>query len=352
MTLPSTLPLVTDASPVRVPAALSALEAYATPRALVDLLGDEAGAVPPRVWRTAFHEPAATFLAEPGKGFRSALVALGWEAGGGTAGACPEALSVVLEWLHAGSLIIDDIEDGSRTRRGRPALHVSHGLPIALNTGNTLYFQAQLLLEHAPLPIDVRGALQSELVSTMVRCHHGQALDLAATVEMLSQHELPGVVRATTALKTGALARLAAFFGARAAGATPQRLEAVARFGHELGVALQMLDDLGSLLSPRRRDKAVEDLVGGHPTWVWAWLAETVDPFTFARLLAELRAVRAGGDVAPLLGALDERVAAIGRAKVDEQCERMFRPLGREFGDSPFVEAAQAAVDRLRSSYV
>ena len=65
--------------------------------------------------------------------------------------------------------------------------------------------------------------------------------------------------------------------------------------------------DLGSLLSPKRRDKALEDLTGGHPTWPWAWLAETADPFTFGRLQNDLRQVRAGADATPLLAELADQ---------------------------------------------
>jgi hypothetical protein len=46
----------------------------------------------------------------------------------------------VVEFIHAGSLVVEDIEDGSRIRRGRVALHVRYGMPVALNAGNWLYF--------------------------------------------------------------------------------------------------------------------------------------------------------------------------------------------------------------------
>jgi geranylgeranyl pyrophosphate synthase len=352
MMLSTRSPAATPKQASALPLALAAFEAFGAPDALVAVLGPEAAAVPWRLWQSALHEPAASFLSEPGKGFRASLVQLGWELGGGAPGGCPAELAVALEWLHAGSLIVDDIEDGSMTRRGRPALHVSHGLPLALNTGNTLYFQAQLLLTRAPLASEVRVALQDALTETMVRCHHGQALDLAATVETLAQGEVAGVVQATTALKTGALTGLAAFFGARAAGATGRRLEAIARFGGQLGVALQMLDDLGGVLSTRRRAKAEEDLVGGHPTWAWAWLSEVSDAFTFARLQAELRAVRAGADCTPLLAELRERLALVGRARVETQADRLVAELRRELGDTPQIAAAEAEIERLRRSYV
>jgi geranylgeranyl pyrophosphate synthase len=330
---------------------LALLERDAQPAVLADLLGEEAAAVPSRLWDLALHDPARAFLAEPGKGFRAALVELGWQLAGGAQGRCPGELAVALEWLHAGSLIVDDIEDGSLTRRGRPALHVSHGLPIALNTGNALYFQAQLLIERTPLPGRVRAELQSMVVAALVRCHHGQALDIAATVDGLTQAELPAVVRATTALKTGALMSLAAGLGAKAAGASGQRHRAVAQFGSQLGTALQMLDDLGSLLTPKRRDKAVEDLAGGHPTWPWAWLAESADPFTFGRLQHELRLVRAGGDPTAVLVELAERLQHVGRTRVAMQLDRTLAGLRAELGDDIDLSAVEDELERLRRSY-
>jgi len=46
--------------------------------------------------------------------------------------------AVAIELLHNALLIHDDIEDGSEKRRGRPTLHLIHGVPLALNAGDTL----------------------------------------------------------------------------------------------------------------------------------------------------------------------------------------------------------------------
>src|ERR1700679_188377 len=45
--------------------------------------------------------------------------------------------AVAIELLHNALLIHDDIEDGSEQRRGRPTLHIEHGIPLALNAGDT-----------------------------------------------------------------------------------------------------------------------------------------------------------------------------------------------------------------------
>ena len=333
-------------------APLAHLEAMAATPALGDLLGPEAAAVPQRLWDAGLYDPARAFLAEPGKGFRANLVRMGWDLAGGVPGQCPESLAVVLEWLHGGSLIVDDIEDGSLTRRGRPALHVSHGLPIALNTGNYLYFAALQQIDRLAVSGDVKARLHADINHALVRCHHGQALDLTAHVESLAQPEVAAVVRATTALKTGALTALAAVLGARASGAADERVAAIAAFGADLGVGLQMLDDLGSILSAKRRDKALEDLRGGHPTWAWAWLADDVDPFTFSRLQTALRHVMAGAPADSLLTELHDRLSHVGRVRVAAHLDEAFARLRTHLGTDAQLGAVAVELERLRSSYV
>ena len=95
------------------------------------------------------------------------------------------AVGAAVELLHAASLVIDDIQDGSQERRGRPSLHATYGSPIAINVANWLYFEALAgLSAAAPLPDGhPQGpalALQRG-TTVMSRCHMGQALDLAAS---------------------------------------------------------------------------------------------------------------------------------------------------------------------------
>src|SRR5262249_10800792 len=172
----------------------------------------------------------------------------------------PSDLAHIVELIHAGSMIVDDIEDGSRRRRGEPALHVLHGVPLALNTGNLLYFLPLGLLRRLQLGAAAELVLHRRIARTMVRAHCGQALDLGTLVSQLSQADLPHVVRASSALKTGSLTGLAASLGAVAASAAPPAVHALTRFGEELGVALQMLDDIGNLRGVGDLEKRHEDL--------------------------------------------------------------------------------------------
>jgi geranylgeranyl pyrophosphate synthase len=199
------------------------------------------------------------------------------------------ALCQLVEMLHAGSLIVDDVEDDAIERRGAPALHRTHGLPVALNAGNWLYFWPSLLLARSGLPAATLASIQDRVAVTLVRSHHGQALDLAARVTELSRREVATAVDTTTKLKTGSLFELSARLGALAAHATPAVEDALGRFGREVGCVLQMYDDFSAVLAPGRLEKACEDLRGARPTWPWALLSERLDDIDFADLQAMAR---------------------------------------------------------------
>ena len=46
---------------------------------------------------------------------------------------------MTIEFIHNGTLIVDDIEDDSSFRRNEPALHLDYGVDYAINTGNLMY---------------------------------------------------------------------------------------------------------------------------------------------------------------------------------------------------------------------
>jgi geranylgeranyl pyrophosphate synthase len=314
-------------------------------------LVDEDGAdLDPELWERALFGAARDMLARPGKQLRARLVEAGWRLGGGD-GACPPLLLAALEVLHAGSLVVDDIEDDSTHRRGQPALHRRYGLPRALNCGNWLTFWPTFLLERLDLPAAAELALRRRMGRAILRCHHGQALDLSVRVFEHPRAGLPRVVEAIAALKTGALTELAVTAGAVAAGAPEERVAALGAFGREAGIALQMLDDLGGLAGERDPHKRHEDLRLGRPTWPWAWLARALDDAAFAELRALAAGVTlAGDDPAPLAALLRRLMGEQGR---DDALSRLHLALARLRAQvGPAAEPLVDLVRRLEKSYV
>jgi geranylgeranyl pyrophosphate synthase len=304
-------------------------------------------AVLARLWERALGSPLSELASRPGKEFRSRLVSLAWEMAGGRGEIAPE-LPGIVEALHLGSLIVDDIEDGSARRRGGSALHLLVGLPLALNAGNWLYFMPGALLSRLKLAEPLELRLRVAIDEAVRNCHYGQALDLSAQVTELRQREVPGVVRATTRLKTGSLTELATLLGAHSAGADEERVRVLGRFGREFGTALQMLDDLTGLTSEKRCHKGHEDLIESRPTWPWSWLAEKVDAVAYVRLrsLAEEVARR---ELHPevLSEELRDRVAVHGRASIHGHLQAALSALRAGLGEPRGYSALCEEISRL-----
>ncbi len=319
--------------------------------ALTSLADGAASKVPAALWERALHQPLESFLGRPGKALRAELVEAGFRIAGGSP-ELPTALPVLLEALHAGSLIIDDIEDDSVQRRGHPSLHRSHGVPLALNAGCWLYFWTFELLESLPMAETTRLAAYRMTTTVMRECHYGQALDLSVRQDDVAPEQLESVALACSELKTGSLVGLATGLGALVGGASPHSVAAIQRYGRALGVGLQMLDDLSSLLSLGKQDKAEEDLQLGRVTWPWAWLARTPEDARWSALLQEALAVRAGAPFGPLVCHLVAALEDRGRLAIEELFSRAWIELETQLGATHELTPLQRCADRMKASYV
>jgi geranylgeranyl pyrophosphate synthase len=112
----------------------------------------------------------------------------------------------LVELLHNASLIIDDVEDQSEMRRGKPCVHLIYGQDIAINAGiSLLYFPAYKLFKLISDPkIKIRVA--EVYLEEMSAIHTGQAWD----IEMKINNRLPCIddYTDTVICKTGVMPRL------------------------------------------------------------------------------------------------------------------------------------------------
>jgi geranylgeranyl diphosphate synthase type I len=125
----------------------------------------------------------------------------------------------------------------------------------------------------------------------------------------VAQDSVPDLVAEQSRLKTGRLTALCVALGAVAGGASAARLDVLQRFGEQVGVGLQMLDDLTAVLVADRHDKAGEDLRCGRPTWAWALAAQRCSEWQYHALAREARAAAETGQ---WQGVCAELAAAIG----------------------------------------
>ena len=196
------------------------------------------------------YEPIRRCALGPGKSLRPALCLAACEAFGGSA---DDAMSsaVAVELLHAAFLLHDDIEDGSRRRRGRAALHVEMGTAIALNAGDALAVLAQrpLLDNVTRLGSRMARAVLGEFQAAMERTVEGQAVELGwrhdHVLDLTPADYLDMVLHKTCAYTTILPLRVGALIGSWG----DVDLDAVARFGFALGAAFQIRDDVLDLVS-------------------------------------------------------------------------------------------------------
>src|SRR5271155_4637889 len=158
--------------------------------------------------------------------------------------------AVAIELLHTALLIPDDIEDGSEQRRGRPTLHRLHGVPLALNAGDTL-----TLMSFRPL-VENRGQIGERLTLRIIEetermareCAEGQAMELGwrryNTTEVGDADYLEMVLKKTCWLATIYPIRVGALIGSRGS----VDLDPFVRYGFFLGAAFQIQDDLLNLV--------------------------------------------------------------------------------------------------------
>jgi farnesyl diphosphate synthase len=159
-----------------------------------------------------------------------------------------DATAAAVEIIHAYSLVHDDLPamDDDDLRRGRPTCHVAFGEAMAILAGDALQALAFEVLAHdAALDVDANtrvGMLRA--LATACGSHGmagGQAFDLAAVGQRLDAAELERM----HAYKTGALIRASVRLGALAASVRDAAtLDALERYGHAVGLAFQIRDDL------------------------------------------------------------------------------------------------------------
>jgi geranylgeranyl pyrophosphate synthase len=271
----------------------------------------------------------------------------------------PALLPALVEIVHAGSLIVDDIEDGSKLRRGATAVHLAHGVPRTLNTGTWMYFWALNMVNRLPLPRATRGPIRDAMSEALYSGHLGQALDLSVSIARMPRALIYRTVATSTMLKTGALMELAAVAGALAAGAPDDRTEALAQFGRRMGLGLQMLDDFGNLTAPTPEasdTKALEDLRNDRPTWPWAHAAVDLDVAAFSQLQASARALREDGDpdgtrTRALAAELRMAVGMKGRRQAAAFLDNALRELRVRVGDRDELGLLASEIERLEVSY-
>jgi len=219
----------------------------------------------------ALAEPIWEILDRGGKRWRPALFLLICEALGKNSEDCLD-FAIIPEVIHNGTLIIDDIEDASELRRGKPCTYKIYGVDMAVNAGNAMYYLPLLPLmeKKAKLPAETLRDIYEIYVQEMINLSKGQAMDIAwhrgkANADALNEEDYLQMC----AYKTGTLARMAAKISAVLAGANKELVEKLGRFAESIGVAFQMQDDVLDLTGKefaKKKGGCGQDITEGKRT--------------------------------------------------------------------------------------
>jgi geranylgeranyl pyrophosphate synthase len=165
-------------------------------------------------------------------------------------------LAAAVELVHTATLVHDDINDHSLTRRGKITVHARWGRTFALLTGDYLFSKVYELM--APYGRDFNMIMARACVELV----EGETLQAAAAKAGTIDQE---TYKRIITLKTASLFEASARMGALLAGGDEQTVEALSEYARNLGLTFQIVDDVLDIMGdPETMGKPTgNDLVQG-----------------------------------------------------------------------------------------
>jgi octaprenyl-diphosphate synthase len=155
-------------------------------------------------------------------------------------------LGAVVEIIHTATLVHDDIIDEAKTRRGRPAANTQWGNSKCVLAGDWLYMQG------FKIAVQERNfRILDTLIDLTQQMVEGELLQMEDLGKLIALDEYFDLIFRKTACLFSVCMRL----GAILAEATPEQEAALGKYGHDLGMAFQIVDDVLDLT-------ASEDVLG------------------------------------------------------------------------------------------
>ncbi|MGI6221329.1 MAG: polyprenyl synthetase family protein [Coriobacteriales bacterium] len=194
------------------------------------------------------YNPLLEYTVNAGKRHRPLICMLACMAVGGNASDAVMSGSAI-ENFHTAALIHDDIADEAKLRRGKPCMHLSEGLSIAINAGDmALASVISSVLADDALTDEVKLRVLAEIVEMDTKTIEGQALDIGwardGRYDLAVEDYIEMATRKTAYYSGGIPLAIGAIIG----GGTDEQVEALRHFGMLTGLAFQIQDDLINLV--------------------------------------------------------------------------------------------------------
>lgn len=191
-----------------------------------------------------------------GKRLRPHVTLLSYLAAGGQNISEAIPLAAAVELVHTATLVHDDINDHSLTRRGKIAVHARWGRTFALLTGDYLFTKVYELM--APYGAEFNVIMADACVKLV----EGETLQAEAAKNGTINQD---IYKTIISRKTASLFKAASRMGALVAGADEIIVGALADYGYNLGLAFQIVDDVLDIIGdPQTLGKPIgSDIVQG-----------------------------------------------------------------------------------------
>ena len=191
-------------------------------------------------------------------------------------------LGAVVEMLHTATLVHDDIIDEADTRRGRPSSNTTWGNAKCVLAGDWLYMQSfsTALEERNFRVLDVLIELTQQMVE-------GELLQMEKLGKLITLAEHFDLIYRKTACLFSVCMRMGGILG----GASAEQEESLGKYGHDLGMAFQIVDDVLDLTASENvlGKPVASDLREGKATMAVIHTLESCTPEEKYRIEAVLR---------------------------------------------------------------
>jgi len=180
-------------------------------------------------------------------------------------------LAIAMEYLHAASLLHDDVVDGADMRRGKPSANRIFGNDTVVLTGDYMYANALYLFS-------VYGTIKmiKNVSDAVKKMAEGQLLELRKIGDLdLSEDEYFTILKGKTAVLFGSCC----YVGASLGKGTKEQLESAYNYGLYIGIAFQLIDDLLDYVGDERKlgKPVCNDLKEGKVTYPLLSILNEID---------------------------------------------------------------------------
>ena len=224
-------------------------------------------------------------------------------------------LAPLVEFVHTASLIHDDIEDNSDTRRGKPAAHLTYGMDTALNAGSWLFFQAGSAIKTLDAPIELKEKLHELYMAETRKLHLGQAMDISWHRKVDYMPPVDSYLSMVRS-KTGTLSSLAAKTGALLARCNTDIVKKAGVIAADIGAGFQIIDDVINLTTGNVGKKRGDDIVEGKKSLpIILFMQKNKNNDASGKLLGLINKAKAEGIESP---AVEEAISLLTESGVIE----------------------------------